>query len=577
MSPRTSCGTLIAMALAGAIACREPEPVTLALVGGRIWTGDAGRPWAEAVAVSGDRIMAVGSSEEIRARAGADARMIELNGRLVVPGLGDSHTHFLSGGFVLLGLDLRYADTPEEFVRRIGEFASKLPAGRWITGGDWDHERWDGAPLPRRDWIDSVTPENPVFITRLDGHMGLANSLALREAGVTRETNEPEGGVIVRDRRTGEPTGILKDAAMPLVTSRIPPPSEKEQDEALQAALTHAATQGVTSIHDVSVPWRDVEAYRRFRDRGALTVRVLAFPDIADWRRVAGEVAREGREDAWFRVQGVKGYVDGSLGSTTALFVAPYDQDPSTRGELVTPIDSMRRWIFDADSAGLHLAIHAIGDSANHLLLNLYQELIEARGASDRRLRVEHAQHLRPQDIPRFGQLGVLPSMQPYHAIDDGRWAEKRIGRRIRTTYAFRSLLDAGARLAFGSDWSVAPLSPIEGIYAAVTRRTLDAKNPDGWVPEEKITVEDALRAYTSGHAYAGFRESESGSIAPGKLADLVVLERDLFLIDPVEIQGVRVDVTVVGGKVVHDRRPAPQMAGRVPGRETAGGAGGAP
>jgi hypothetical protein len=297
---------------------------------------------------------------------------------------------------------------------------------------------------------------------------------------------------------------------------------------------------------------------------------VLAFPDIADGRRVADEVAREGRSHPWLRVQGVKGYVDGSLGSMTALFVEPYDQDPSTRGELVAPIDSLRQWIFDSDSAGLQLAIHAIGDSANHLLLNLYQDLIEARGVSDRRLRIEHAQHLRPGDIPRFGQLGVIASMQPYHAIDDGRWAEKRIGDRIRTTYAFRSLLDAGARLAFGSDWNVAPLSPIEGIYAAVTRRTLDGKNPDGWVPEEKITLEEALRAYTSGHAYAGFRENETGSITAGKLADLVVLERDLFLIDPVEIRDVRVDVTVVGGKVIHERRPSPQVAHRLRTRATA-------
>ncbi|MGH7545300.1 MAG: amidohydrolase, partial [Gemmatimonadota bacterium] len=419
---------LAAIAWAGGVACREPQPVTLALLDGRVWTGDPHQPWAEAIAVSGDRITAVGSSEEVRGLLGDDAQIVELQGRLVVPAFGDSHTHFVGGGFGLLGLDLRYADSKEEFVRRIAAYAAKLPPGRWITGGEWDHERWPGAPLPRREWIDSVTPNHPVFITRLDGHMGLANSLALREAGVTRETAEPEGGVIVRDPRSGEPTGVLKDAAMPLVTSKIPPPGPDEQDAALQAALDHAASLGVTSIHDMSVPWRDIETYRRFRDRGALTVRVQVFPDLAGWRRVADEVAREGRGDAWFRFGGLKAYVDGSLGSMTALFVEPFTQDPSTHGELVTPLDSLRQWIFDADDAGLHLAIHAIGDSANHLLLDLYQDLIETRGARDRRLRIEHAQHLRPQDVPRFGQLGVIPSMQPYHAIDDGRWAEKRIG-----------------------------------------------------------------------------------------------------------------------------------------------------
>lgn len=542
------------LGVAAAVGCGERRPVTLALVGGRVWTGNPEQPWAEAVAVSGDRIVAVGSTDAIRAQGGAETRVVELKSRLVTPGFSDAHTHFIGGGFGLLGIDLRYAGSKEEFVRRIAEYAKRLPPGRWISGGEWDHERWPGAPLPRREWIDSVTPNHPVFITRLDGHMGLANSLALRRAGVTRDTKEPPGGVIVRDARTGEPTGVLKDAAMPLVTSRIPPPAPEEQDEALRAALEHAASLGVTAVHDMG-SWRDYEAYGRFRERGALTVRVYLLTPFAEWRRLADEVARAGRGDAWLRIGGLKGFVDGSLGSMTALFVEPYTQDPSTRGELVTSVDTLRRWIFDADSAGLHIAIHAIGDGANHLLLSLYQELIEARGPRDRRLRIEHAQHLRPQDVPRFGQLGVIPSMQPYHAIDDGRWAEKRIGPvRIRTTYAFRSLLDAGARLAFGSDWNVAPLSPIEGIYAAVTRRTLDDKNPGGWVPEQKIGVEEALRAYTVNAAYAAFREDELGSIAPGRLADLVVLDRDLFEIDPVEIRDVQVDLTVVGGRVVFER-----------------------
>lgn len=547
-------GFVVGMSVASG--CGEPEPITLALVDGRVWTGDHARPWAEAIAVSGERIVAVGSSAEIRALVGPGRRVVELGGRLVVPGFMDSHTHFIGGGFGLLSVDLRYASSPQEFTRLVAEHARKLPPGRWMTGGDWDHERWPGAPLPRRDWIDSVTSDRPVFITRLDGHMALANSVALHEAGVTRETRDPPGGTIVRDPRTGEPTGILKDNAMGLVRRHIPPPGPEEQDEALRAALGHAARVGVTGIHDMG-SWRDYEVYRRFHDRGELTVRVYLITPLADWRRLAEEVQRAGRGDAWLRIGALKGYVDGSLGSSTALFTEPYTEDPRNYGLLVNPVDSLRRWIFDADSAGLQIAIHAIGDRANHLLLDLYEDLIESRGASDRRLRVEHAQHLLPDDIARFGKLGVIASMQPYHAIDDGRWAEKRIGpERIRTTYAFRTLLDTGARLAFGSDWNVAPLNPLEGIYAAVTRRTLDDKNPGGWVPEQKIAVEDALRAYTMGVAYAAFLENELGSLMPGKLADLVVLERDLFAIDPAEIRDVHVELTVAGGKVVYERAP---------------------
>lgn len=544
--------------------------MTLALVGGRVWTGDPVRPWAEAVAASGDRIVAVGTSEEVRGRIGPETEVVELDGRLVTPGFHDAHVHFLNGGFGLLGLDLRDAETPEELARRIGEHARSLPAGRWITGGAWDHERWPGSPLPRREWVDSVTPENPVFVTRTDTHMALANSLALRIAGVTRETPEPSGGVIVRDPATGEPTGVLKDAAMPLVLAKIPPPGPEERDAALRAALDHAAGQGVTAVHDVGT-WRDYEVYRRFRHRDALTVRIYFVAPIAERARLAGEISRAARGDAWLRLGAVKAFLDGSLGSATALFAEPYADDPSNRGQLVTSLETLRRWIFEADDAGLQVAIHAIGDEANRLALDLYQELIQTRGARDRRPRIEHAQHLRPQDVARFGPLGVPASMQPYHAIDDGRWAERRIGPdRVRTTYAFRSLLDAGARIAFGSDWNVAPLSPIEGIYAAVTRRTLDGRHPGGWVPEQRITVEEALRAYTVGAAYAAFRDDELGTIAPGRLADLVVLDRDLFEIDPAEIRDVRVDLTVAGGRVVYERAPAESALASRRTRETA-------
>ncbi|MGH7658608.1 MAG: amidohydrolase, partial [Gemmatimonadales bacterium] len=379
---------------------------------------------------------------------------------------------------------------------------------------------WPGSPLPERQWIDSVTGDHPVFVSRLDGHMALANTAALRLSGITSETPDPPGGTIVRDPRTGEPTGVLKDAAMSPVYAVMPAPSTSQQDSALARAMHHAALVGVTGVSNVSAGWRDLAAYQRAREQGRLTTRVNLYFPLASWRAVADTVSRDGPGDDWIRVDGVKGFVDGSLGSTTAWFYETYDDAPETTGLIQTEEDSLRAWISAADSAGLQVVVHAIGDRANALLLDIYDSVTTAHGERDRRFRIEHAQHLRPADIARFGRLGVIASMQPYHAIDDGRWAEKRIGpERIGTTYAFRSLLDSGARLSFGSDWTVAPLNPMEGVYAAVTRRTLDGLNPDGWVPDQKITLEEALRAYTSGNAWAMHREERLGILREGYLA----------------------------------------------------------
>jgi predicted amidohydrolase YtcJ len=522
---------------------------------GRVWTGDSAQPWAEAVAVEGDRIVAVGDSGSIASRVGPKTRVLGGASSMVLPGFMDGHTHFIYGGFQLASVDLRDADSPAEFVRRIEAFATKLTPGEWITGGDWDHERWKGTPLPDRTWIDSVTPQNPVFVSRLDGHMGLANSAALRLAGVTLSTREIPGGTIVR-RANGEPTGVLKDEAQNPVLAVIPTPTQSQSDSALSRALAWAASKGVTSVADVSVPWFELAALKRARARGALTTRVSVYVPLAEWRRMADTVRVNGTGDEWLRVAGVKGYVDGSLGSTTALFYQPYNDAPQTSGLMVTPEDSLRAWIGAADSAGLQVVVHAIGERANGLLLQIFDSVAKAHGPRDRRFRIEHAQHLRRQDIQRIGRSGVIASMQPYHAIDDGRWAEKRIGpERIQTTYAFRSLLDAGARLAFGSDWNVAPLDPILGIYAAVTRQTLDGKHPGGWVPQEKISVEEALRAYTAGNAYGMFAEKTRGRLAPGLLADLVVLDRDLTTTSPEAIEQVKVLATVVDGKVVYTSR----------------------
>lgn len=532
---------------ADAPAATADETADAIYINASAWTGLEGAPRAEAIAVKGGAIQAVGSRADVEAHLGPETRVVDLGGNLVLPGFIDNHTHFLQGGFLLAQISLRDAATPEEFARRIGEYAAGLEAGQWVLGGDWDHELW-GGELPRRDWIDEVTPENPVFITRLDGHMSLANSLALELAGVDADTPDPAGGLIVRDE-SGAPAGVLKDTAQGLVERVIPPPSEADLDAAFDRAAAHALSRGVTQIHDVN-NWQSFETFLRARDRGVLNLRVYSMIQLSNWARMADYVADHGGGDDWLRWGGLKGYVDGSLGSTTAWFHEPYSDAPDNSGLTVSDLDDMYGWIHDADAAGLHIAIHAIGDRANDWLLDAYERVAEENGTRDRRFRIEHAQHLSPDAIPRFAALGVIPSMQPYHAIDDGRWAEKRIGpERIKTTYAFRSLLDAGARLTFGSDWTVAPIDPILGIYAAVTRRTIDGANPDGWVPEQKISVAEAVHAYTAANAYAGFQEDCLGTLEAGKLADFVVLSADIFAIPPEDIESTRVLRTVVGGE----------------------------
>jgi predicted amidohydrolase YtcJ len=527
----------------------------MALVNARVWTGDRGAPWAEAIAVSGDRITAVGANDDIRKLAGS-AAPIDARGHLVVPGLIDTHVHFIDGGFQLSSVQLRDAATREEFVRRIGEFAATVPPGTWITGGNWDHSRW-GGELPSRDWIDKVTSNHPVWINRLDGHMALANGAALKAAAVTRETKDVTGGEIVRGRN-GEPTGLLKDNAMSLVDKAVPPPSDEMRDGALKAAMQYVAARGVTTVHNMGT-WAELETFTRARKANALQTRIYGVVPLSTWEHLRDVVARkeyggaDGRGDEWLRVGGLKGFVDGSLGSHTAAFQQPFDDAPNDRGLLVNTPEDLYRWISGADGASLQVMVHAIGDRANALLLDIYERVGKEHGARDRRFRIEHAQHLAAADIPRFGKLGVIPSMQPYHAIDDGRWAEKYIGDRIKTTYAFRTLLDTGAKLAFGSDWYVAPPTPLDGIYAAVTRRTLDGKNPGGWVPEQKISVEEALRAYTANAAYASFDEDQKGVLSAGRLADFVMLGRNIFEIPPEEIKDVPVLMTVVGGRKVFE------------------------
>ena len=530
----------------------KSAPVTLAVVNARIWTGNPKRPWAEAIAVRGDTIAAVGSSAEIRKMTGADAKVMDAHGQMMVPGFIDSHVHIISAGRGLSSVKLRDASTPAEFIARIKAYAKTLPKGAWITDGDWDHTLW-GGELPTRQWVDSVTPDNPVWVSRLDGHMGLANSLALTAAKVTKATADVDGGLIVRDK-SGEPTGLLKDNAQGLVDGAMPDPPAEVADRAFDAAMHYLAERGVTSAQNMGT-WYDLSIFERAHKAGTMITRMYAVVPLATWEQLRDTVAARGHGDEWVRIGGLKGFVDGSLGSHTAAMLRPFDDAPKDSGLLVTSPESLYTRTSGADKAGLHVMVHAIGDRAIRIQLDNYARVEKEDGPKDRRFRIEHAQHIAPEDIPRFGSLGVIASMQPYHEMDDGRWAEPIIGHeRSKTTYAFKSILDAGARLAFGSDWSVAPPTPIDGIYGAVTRETLDGKHPGGWIPEQKISVEDALRAYTSGSAYASFEENIKGTLEPNKLADFVLIDRDLTRIPPEEIRNAHIMTTVVGGRVVYQR-----------------------
>jgi predicted amidohydrolase YtcJ len=528
------------------------EAITLAVVNARMWTGDARRPWADGMAISGDRITALGSSAEVRKLTTSATRIIDAHGMMVTPGFIDAHVHFLAGGFGLSSVQLRTAKTPQEFIRRIAEYARTLPAGAWITNGDWDHEQW-GGELPGRDWIDSVTPNNPVWVNRLDGHMSLANSATLRVAGVTKATAEVAGGTIVRDEH-GEPTGIFKDNATSLVDRVQPDPPPDAQERALDAAMRYVAGNGVASVTHMG-SWSDLTVFERAHTAGRLRTRIYAAVPLSTWVQLRDTIQARGRGDTWLKIGALKGFVDGSLGSHTAAMLEPFTDAPNDTGLFVNSPEQLYAWTSGADSAGLHVIVHAIGDRAIRTQLDIFQRVERENGARDRRFRIEHAQHVAPPELPRFAALGVIASVQPYHAIDDGRWAERVIGHeRGKGTYAFKSLLDNHARLAFGSDWFVAPATPLEGIYAAVTRRTLDGANPNGWYPEQKITVEDALHGYTSGAAYASYDERDKGTLERGKLADFVMIDRDITRIAPEEIAQARVMMTVVGGRIIHSR-----------------------
>lgn len=522
----------------------------LVLFNGKIFTVDANQPWAQAVAIRDGRFVAVGSDDEVKKLIGKNTEAVDLQGKLALPGFNDAHLHFTSGGLYLLGIDLRPARDEKEFVSILKEYIYKVPKGEWITGGNWDHENWPSKKHPRKELIDAVSPGHPVLVSRLDGHMALANSLALKLAGITRDTPSPEGGEIVKDKITGEPTGILRDTATDLVGAVIPPLSREKRERAIRAAMRHAQELGVTSVQDNSSR-EDLEIYQELLKKGELGVRINAWRNADGWADFSRIGIQAAYGDPFLRLGTVKLFVDGSMGAGTALFFEPYADDPSTSGLPIHSQTNLNELVRNADRAGLQIAAHAIGDKANAWILEAFARARKENGPHETRHRVEHAQVVRAQDLVRFRELGVIASIEPSHCIDDMRWAEKRIGARVADAYRFASFLKSGVRLAFGTDWDVEPLDPRLGLYAAVSRELPAGGPAGGWHAEEKLSMAQAIEIYTLGSAYAEFQEKVKGSVTTGKFADLVVMAANLFEISKKEILETPVAMTVLAGKIV--------------------------
>ena len=535
--------------------CEENADVLI--LNGKIWTVDEKQSLTEAVAIKGDKILAVGWSQDMKGLVDQQTEIIDVEGKLVLPGFNDAHLHFLGGGLSLLQVNLAGCKTPDEVSQKIIERASELPEGHWITGRGWDHTLFNKGVWPDKKLLDKAAPKHPVFVRRVDGHVGWANSLALRVAGIDRSTVPPSGGEILLDAK-GQPTGILKESAMDLIEKVIPKESAEQKFLAIEKALVLAKRCGVTSIQDNS-DMDVVKIYHDLHKQGKLTVRVCEWLDFglandpAELLRLWENLHSYAVKD-FLRIGQLKGYVDGTLGSRTAYFFEPYDDDPASVGLPQYTQAELDRVVAVADSLGMQVGLHAIGAKANWMALNAFEKAIRQNVRRPRRHRIEHAQVLHLNDIPRFAELGVIASMQPTHCTSDLRWAEQRIGHeRCRGAYPWRRLLDSGVQLAFGTDWPVEPLDPMRGIYSAVTRINIETGLPEeGWFPGQTLTVAEAVRCYTLEAAYAEFQEDVKGSITPGKLADLVVLSRDILSVPPGEILDTQAVMTVLGGKVVY-------------------------
>ena len=536
------------------------SPADLVLTNGVIYTVDSQRPRAQAVAARDEWIVVVGSADEMRPWIGPKTRVIDLQGAFAMPGFNDAHVHLAGAGLAKLAVNLEGAKSLQEFQQRIRERLKDYPPGEWMTGRGWDHTLWPEKRFPTRADLDAVATDRPMLFGRVDGHVAVANSLALRLAGITKETPDPQGSHVVRDLVTGEPNGMLEeDAAINLARHRIPRPSPALLRRAIELALDEVARNGVTSLQDNSVQeeasWEDFQVYTRLKEEGKLTARITEWlPFTAPLEQLEAMRRQGGTADPWLKTGALKGFLDGSLGSRTAALLAPYSDDASTSGILRMDPDEVKRMAIERDKAGFQIAFHAIGDRANRVALDAFAAVRAANGVRDRRDRVEHAQVVSPSDLARFAQLDVIASMQPSHETTDMRWADARLGpERVKGAYAWKTMLNDGVRLAFGTDYPVEPINPMRGLHACVTRELPDGGPKGGWQPQEKISIDDCIRGYTVGSAYAQFEEHRKGQIAPGMLADIVVLSADVTRIPPAEILRAHPRMTIVGGHIVYE------------------------
>jgi predicted amidohydrolase YtcJ len=547
MRPISARGVATVVMLAAAATATAQETAPLVITNARVWTGDSTAPWAEAVAIAGGRVLLVGTAEAVRERAGSGAEILDIGGRFVAPGFIDTHTHFNSAGRLLLGVNLLDVSGDAALSRRVGEAHARLPASAWMLGGDWGAYDLESTWVPDRDLLDELTGERPAMLTKWDRSQAVANSAALRAAGLDPDTE----------------VSPLTSEAVARVRTAVPPPSFEQRLAEARLALADLARHGVTTIHDITGA-EQLRVFQHLAQRDSLTTRVCARPTLDHWDDLAELGIVPGFGDEMLFFCGLKGFVDGIMGNSSAMFREPYRHRPGTRGiwrTMMSPPGTMEALIAGADDAGLSPQIHAIGDLAVDTLLDMFETVIRAHGPRDRRFRLIHAQVVEPDDFARFGELGIIAEVQPYHTIDDMRWMEDRIGDRARTAYAFRSLADGGALLVFGSDWpgtnaSWYPADPVLGIYAAVARQTLEGEPAGGWFPEERMSVLEAMNAYTVNAAWAGFEEHRKGRLAPGYLADLVVLSDDPFAVTPQEIKDIDVVATMVGGRWVFEREP---------------------
>ena len=556
-----SAGFTLGVLLWGALCAQEStgqeKPKhTVFYTHGRIYTNDPATPWAEAMAVADEKITCIGKMDHVLLDCGGSqegAETVNLGGHFVMPGFNDAHVHLGSAGADALAVELRGVTSPEEMQKRVAEAVAHHKEGEWITGSGWDHTLWPDKRFPNRQQLDAVSPNNPVILTHISGHVAVANSLALKKAEIDKSTPNPPGGEIEHDG-LGEPTGMLKEgAAMNSVRVRIPDPPVEERRKGIEIALANVARSGVTSLQDNSA-WEDFQVYQQLKEEGELTARITEWLHFNDsLNDLQDKRAQGGTKDPWLKTGALKAVTDGALGSRTAAMLEPYSDDPSTTGIFTYDPDKLRAMAIERDKAGFQLNFHAIGDRANRIALDVFEAVRKANGPRDRRDRIEHAQVVAPMDFQRFAELKVIASMQPSHQTTDMRWAEDRIGsERIKGAYAWNTMLKNGVRLAFGTDYPVEPISPFRGLYACVTRERPQGGPRNGWEPQEKISFSDCIRAYTSGSAYAQFEEGKKGELESGEYADFIVLSDDLTKIRPAQYTKVRVLRTVVGGKTVY-------------------------